>query len=220
MTSSSKGRPHHKHYPPPPKTRFRWNDGEGRYLSAGGILPYDDEGFWVIQEIRGLGRTEWSDIGGKYEVEDCDIWATIAREFGEELYQSSTISRHQVKQWKKVSKIVYINGFKQAPVYLGLCVHLSNMNDITFSPEKFLKNRKKAIQSNGSYSEAYYSSISLRYVKFTELEKEWGSMSYRLKKVLEAIIPEGMKDTYGRLWHPRKAEQSPIKRILQRGSMV
>lgn len=201
------------------KTRFRWHDGEGRYLSAGGILPYNEEGFWVILERRGIGKIEWSDIGGKYEFEDCDIWTTIAREFGEELYQSCVLSRKDVKAFSKHSKIVYINGFKKAPVYLGLCVHTTHMN-VAFSPEKFLKKRQKSISANGNLPEMFYASLELRFMKYTEVEKEWEIMSYRLKKVLEAIIPQDLKEMYSKLWTKKAVRsESPIKRILQRGTL-
>lgn len=201
------------------KTKFRWNDGNGRYLSAGGILPYNEEGFWVILERRGMGKIEWSDIGGKYEFEDCDIWATIAREFGEELYQSASLSRSAVKSFSKESKIVYINGYKKLPVYIGLCVHIDIMG-VVFSPEKFLKKRNKTLIANGNLPEACYPSIQLQFIKYTDIEKEWDCMSYRLKKVLEAIIPQDMRESYHKLWVKKtSSSSSPIKKILQRGSL-
>ena len=55
------------------KKKYRWFDGKGRQLTAGGILPYDDTGIWVIGEEDKSGIT-YTDAGGKYQFEDGDIY--------------------------------------------------------------------------------------------------------------------------------------------------
>lgn len=184
-----------REYPQSRPSKYKWSDGEGRLLSAGGLLPYDDNGIWVIEERRNGGPLEWNDMGGKYEPEDGDIFATIAREFCEELYNSTggCLTRNVLKRWVKgrMCKVAYVNGYKKQPVYVAYCVNVSVLKtiDVKMNPEKFQRRRTKVIKQNPLVPEAYYGAMTLRYIPFSSFHEEVGRMSFRLRKVAEVIIP-------------------------------
>lgn len=185
-----------REYPQSRPSKYKWSDGEGRLLSAGGLLPYDDRGVWVIEERRNGGPLEWNDIGGKYEPEDGDIFTTIAREFCEELYFSTggCLTRNILKSWVKsnVCKVAYVNGFKKQPVYVAYCVDVGIMKtvNIKMDPDKFQRRRIKILKQNPRVPECYYGAITLKYIPFAEVQIELHRMAFRLRKVLEVIIPE------------------------------
>lgn len=177
------------------RIKYKWSDGDGRMLSAGGILPYDEHGIWVIEESRNEGPLEWNDIGGKYEPEDGDIFTTIAREFCEELYNSTDgcLTRNILKRLVKsgVCKTSYVNGYRKQPVYVAYCIHVSILRalNIKLNPTKFQKRRNKILKQNPHVPEVYYGAITLRYIPFDDLPSESNHMSYRLRKVMEPIVP-------------------------------
>lgn len=179
----------------PSRIKYKWSDGEGRLLSAGGLLPYDEHGVWVIEERRNGGPLEWNDIGGKYEPEDGDIYATISREFCEELYNSTDgcLTRNILKRWVKsgMCKVAYVNGYRKQPVYVAYCVNVGVLKTvgIKLDPEKFEKRRNKIILQNPHVPEVYYGAVKLRYILFDNIPEECGKMSYRLRKVIEPITP-------------------------------
>ena len=175
------------------KKKYRWHDGRGRQLTAGGILPYDDNGIWVIEENSRNGDIEWTDTGGKYRFEDCDIYTTIAREFSEEVYHSCNLSRSDVVDIAATHTPTYVNGHQNLPVYICYAVHANVLlkYGVNMSPAMFTKSRQKAILSNPDVPENYYSSINLRYIPFPELDLAMRAMdplhrtfSYRLKRIL------------------------------------
>jgi hypothetical protein len=191
-----------REYPQSRPSKYKWSDGEGRLLSAGGLLPYDDNGIWVIEERRNGGPLEWNDIGGKYEPEDGDIFTTIAREFCEELYNSTggCLTRNVLKRWVKgkMCKVAYVNGYKKQPVYVAYCVSVSVLKtiDIKMNPEKFQRRRTKVVKQNPHVPEAYYGAMTLRYIPFTSFHEEIGRMSFRLRKVAEVITPVEYASTF------------------------
>ncbi len=170
--------------------KFRWDDGQGRQLSAGGILPYDDDGVWVIGE-KVRDEIIYTDIGGKYQYQDGDIYKTVAREFGEELYHSSNITREQVIDISNISGPMYVNGHKNKPVYVCYIVPYSVMKSmrITLNPTLFLKNRVEVLRGNPHVPPDKYDSVTLRYIDFNSLismlAKEKSAISYRLRGVLK-----------------------------------
>ena len=141
---------------------------------------------------------EWTDPGGKYKFEDCDIYNTCAREFGEELYYSSTISRELMMDIVSTHRSVYVNGHNNKPVYICYVVHTDILKSygVKLDPVKFLECREQAITYNPLVPNDYYNSVCLRHVNFSDItEKIYSSshpnidsvpgLSYRLKKILK-----------------------------------
>lgn len=184
----------------PEKKRFRWHDGNGRQLTAGGILPYDDSGIWVVGEMKKNGDIEYTDPGGKYKFEDCDIYTTCSREFGEELYQSSTISREAVINIASTHQPVYVNGHRNCPVYICYVVHVDTLKNygVDLSCSLFDAARQQTIISNPDVPKEYYNSVVLKHIIFSDLvspmklsdsrgepQFEDVRLSYRLKRILK-----------------------------------
>ncbi len=178
------------------KKKFRWHDGNGRQLTAGGLLPYDENGIWVIGEQKKNGSLEWTDPGGKYKFEDCDIYTTISREFCEELYHSTELTRSQVIKFASHNSPIYVNGYCSRPVYVCYTVPLNELQEegINMNPALFAQYRCNTLNSNPDVPRDFYSSIELRHINFTELARELYknyqsktssfTLSYRLKRIL------------------------------------
>ena len=170
--------------------KCRWDDGQGRQLSAGGILPYDDHGIWVIGE-KVRDEIIYTDIGGKYQYQDGDIYKTVAREFGEELYHSSNITREQVIEISKTSGPMYVNGHKNIPVYICYIVPYNFMKSmgIVLNPTLFLEHRAEVLRGNPRVFPDKYDSVVLLHIPFDRLismlTKEKSPISYRLRGVLK-----------------------------------
>ena len=165
--------------------KFRWYDEQGRQLTAGGLLPYDDRGVWVIGEQKTRdGEIEWTDPGGKYKFEDCDIYTTISREFSEELYHSSSISRECILNIKKTNTPTYVNGHRGTPVYICYIVHTDELKkyQVKLDPDLFLRYRQKTLSGNPNVPPEYYSSVKLKHILFSEIGNV--NLSYRLKRIL------------------------------------
>jgi hypothetical protein len=141
---------------------------------------------------------EWTDPGGKYKFEDCDIYTTCSREFGEELYHSASISREAILAIAASHKPVYVNGHRNRPVYICYAVHVNTLRKygVVFSPERFLINRQRTILNNPDVPEDYYNSVRLQHIDFTDLiapmqrsprgapSESPFELSYRLKRIL------------------------------------
>ena len=93
---------------------------DGKKLAAGGIIFFDTidntKGLWLIKEEEDENFI-YTDLGGKYDHNDGDIFATISREFREETYNTSEISYKNTASISK-NKYLYINGYDENPVYL------------------------------------------------------------------------------------------------------
>jgi hypothetical protein len=166
--------------------KFRWHDEQGRQLTAGGLLPYDDKGIWVIGEKKTKdSELEWTDTGGKYKFEDCDIYTTISREVSEELYYSSILSREAILKIKETHTPVYVNGHQSKPVYICYIVHIDILQKygLYLDRDLFINYRNKAINSNPDVPPEYYSSIDLKHLTFESLN--FSPLSYRLKRILK-----------------------------------
>nr|QBK86520.1 MAG: hypothetical protein LCMAC102_03150 [Marseillevirus LCMAC102] len=178
------------------KKKFKWDDSNGRHLTAGGLLPYDENGIWVIGEHQKNGTLEWTDPGGKYKFEDCDIYTTISREFCEELYHSAELTRSQVIKFASHNSPIYVNGSCNRPVYICYVIPLTELQEegIHMNPVLFAQYRCNALRSNPDVPRDFYSSIELRHINFTELAQELYDnhksktssfiLSYRLKRIL------------------------------------
>lgn len=180
--------------------KFRWHDPYGRQLTAGGILPYDDNGMWAIVEKK-KSNLELSDMGGKYHFEDGDIYFTIAREFCEELYHSVDVTRKNILDLTEKGEFCYILGYNAIPVYGVLVIHTDELEKlgIRLCPELFSLQRKKIIAQNPHVPDEYYSSVELKHIPFADLkeyyEKKPCYISNRLSRIIKnSLIYEKMKN--------------------------
>jgi len=172
--------------------KFKWHDGRGRELTAGGLLPYDDKGIWVIGEKKSKNSSiEYTDAGGKYRFEDGDIYFTISREVSEELYHSLSLTREAMLKIRDNHSPTYVNGPCNIPVYICYVVHVKDLRKygVVLNPVLFDKNRKKVLKGNPDVPTEFYSSVELRYLRFKEFEdndiKPKINLSHRLKRILK-----------------------------------
>ena len=75
---------------------------DDKRLTAGGIFFYEEKngikGLWLLKEDD-FGKDIFTDFGGKYDYNDGDIYATISREFREEVYNTQEISYKEIKNY-------------------------------------------------------------------------------------------------------------------------
>jgi len=173
--------------PKTPRKKYRWFDGKGRQLTAGGILPYDDEGIWVIGE-RDKSGLIYTDAGGKYQFEDGDVFKTIARELGEETYHTCEMTRSQVLDLYNTYQPVYVNGHKNRPVYICLVVPTTALPSLEFDETalsaKFEKARQEVLKGNPMVPPDHYRSAVIQRLTFKRIGAGEYRLSYRLKRVL------------------------------------
>jgi len=174
------------YYKSKPK-KYSYLDEDGNSLSAAGILPYDEKGIWLIGE-KGKNAVLYTDIGGRYEYHDCDIYQTISREFNEELYHSVEITRSQVEELYPKSKKLYLKGPKGDIVYVSLLIHVDTLAklDIHLSPDRFSQCRDKVVKANSNVPDKLYESVELKYFTYPEIEMvlKKNTVSTRLRKIL------------------------------------
>ncbi len=163
---------------------------DGMNMTAGGILPYDDTGVWLLEEKTRSG-TEWSDPGGKYRYEDCDIYVTISREFMEELFYSVSLSRENVITIDKTHNPIYVSGHDRKPVYQCYVVHTDELKKygVDINIDAFMAYKKRAIRKN-PYVRVDYYPLDLRKISYEELydalknKKDSINLSFRVKKII------------------------------------
>lgn len=166
--------------------KYRWTEPTtGNQLTAGGILFFDDKGIWVVGERNKLGVV-YTDIGGKYNFEDGTIFATIARELGEETYHSCSVSTQQIEKVAEVFPFVYVNGHQNLPVYACLVVPVTFINGVVLDPKIFEERRQKIFSQNPFVQKEKYASLCLKYLTFEEIRKENPNLSFRLKRILRS----------------------------------
>lgn len=168
--------------------KFRWHTKEGFELTAGGILPYDETGIWVVAETRKKSK-EYTDLGGKYRFEDCDIYATIAREFSEELFFTAELRRSDVLKIANTFERVFVYGHDRNPVYMCYLVPSDYLKkefgvDLVNATEEFPRARKDTLRSNPHVPPLYFSSLEFCHLNFEELKKESTPLSYRLRRII------------------------------------
>lgn len=173
-------------------------------LSAGGLIPYDSNGFWCVVEQNNEDptNTKLTDVGGKYRFEDIDIDGCIAREWNEETYYIAELRRRDVqnlrqKQRTKSSYIMTDRGDR--PTYLCLFVHIDDLNEITGTTETqplsnplvFENARKSALSLNKRVPHYFYKTLELKYIKFDQIDElhktsdiKWG---FRLNKLITVL---------------------------------
>lgn len=172
-----------------PGRTYKWCDSNsGTTLTAGGILFYDGEGIWVIGE-KDKNGVVFSDIGGRYNYEDGNIWVTIARELREETYGLCEMFSSEIIELSKNYPPVYVNGHENTPTYICLVVPISALGidqrkHFTLDPLVYAEKRQKTLEENPDVPPDYYP-LMLTKLKYTELQEEsYARLRYRLKRVL------------------------------------
>lgn len=191
--------------PQPKKAlKFRYIDEDGNKISAGGITFYEEKdgvkGIWLTKE-EDNDKIVYTDFGGKYDYNDGDIFATIAREFREETYNTCEISYKQLKNTPK-DKFVYIDGYDKTPVYVSIVDKLENY-DIVFDSEKVKEQRKKILKSNPTIPEKWYKTLDVEFVTFEDIKGGKKLLSDRFKTVLKNICncPQNYNEDIARFFH-------------------
>jgi len=172
-------------FTPHVKKKYRWLDNRGRQLTAGGILPYDETGVWVIGETDKSGNITYTDAGGKYQFEDGDIYKTIAREFGEETYHTCELTRSQVLELYNTFEPVYVNGHKNRPVYVCLVIPRLAISSLKFDSFKMKEARNEVLKNNPNVPPEYYNSVNIKHLSYDQLSSDDIRISYRLKRILK-----------------------------------
>lgn len=176
------------------KKKYRWTDPKTGYkLYGAGIIFYDDNGIWVIGESKKNG-VELTDMGGKYNVEDGNICATIARELSEETYHTCELTRSQVETLSRVYHKVYMLDQNKNPIYVCLIVPLSAVHNygVCLNPNRFLRSRRRTLNENPDVPKHWFNSLFLYYIGYDKLDSlmnntvtdEGYKLSYRLKSIL------------------------------------
>lgn len=150
--------------------RFRYHDENGYQLTAAGITIIEEDGIWLIGEKSKSGKILYTDIGGRYEFADGDIYQTISREFNEELYHSCEITRSKIKELYPSSTKLYLRNNRKQPVYVTLVVNIKDLG-IKLSPQSFIECRKEVIKHNPTVTDSNYESVELRLFKYHEIDK-------------------------------------------------
>lgn len=164
--------------------RRKWTDPDtGHSLSAGGILFYDEVGIWVVGE-KEHGELKYSDIGGKYEYEDGNIWTTIRRELYEETYGCCDVLSGDIVDLSKKYPPVYVNGHKRTPVYACLVVPITEtllFTNFLLDSDAFAIRRKQTLKENSEVPTDYYPFV-LKKILYRDLKNQ--RLSYRLQRIL------------------------------------
>jgi hypothetical protein len=165
--------------------KFIFHDDQGRRIHAGGLLLYDDLGFWVIKEFC-KETYKLIDPGGKYVFQDCHIINTICREFCEETYFVIDISPTKVKELldEKKAEMIYICfDTSNNPTYACILINTNHLNLKEDLVEKFVENRKRTLLNNPFVPPNYYSSFEFCYILFSEIKQWIPHFHYRLKQI-------------------------------------
>lgn len=176
--------------------KYRGWDGE-YMLSAGGIIPYDDSGFWCILEHDG----KLTDIGGKYRFEDIDIDGCVAREWNEETYCIAELRRKDIKTLAKSpnTKVAYVwDNYNVNRTYKSYMIKIDEILHVTgeseFTSEMFTNARNNAISLNERVPEQMYKSMELRYIPYSDVESNNHLFSFRLKHLSTHLLELCLKN--------------------------
>jgi len=183
----------HNSQMPPKRFKPRWLDPTTGYqLSAGGILFYDDLGFWAVTERDSGNSMVYTDPGGRYTYEDGTIWATIAREVCEETYQLVQLTPHTVQKWAQTSQLSYVRDASGVPAYVCLLVHTTELKgeDAILDGTHFALAREQILKQNPMVPPSYYKTQSLEYIEFRNvasnhlISAQSPKLSFRLKQIV------------------------------------
>ena len=174
----------------------RWIDKD-KILYAGGIIITDnvrgEDGIWTIMEYDNNTLVH-TDIGGRYEYNDGDVFATIVRELREELYNCAEVSYKTLKGLPSRSK-VYISGKKKNPIYLSIIVSAQDigLKDV-LSKINIKSAREEIIRHNPEISPFRYKTIDLKFISFKDIKNKKCIMSRRLGEIIiESFLLENIR---------------------------
>ncbi len=171
-----------------PGEKYRWHDpNSDDQITAGGILFYDDTGFWAVGEIDDATNNTitYTDPGGRYTPEDGTIWTAIRRELYEETYGVCDFLVKDIIEWSKKYGVIKVDGHLKKPVYVCLCVPVSAVPDLKFDTELFITNRNKLLLQNPyAPTHIHFKPVVLQKISYAEAETHKYKLSYRLKSIL------------------------------------
>lgn len=154
------------------------SNGEHYNFCGGGVVLYNDNGLWVVSETCG-NKVEYTDIGGKYNYNDGNIYACISRELAEETFHTIEVPSSVLKNVPKIEKIL-TEKFKS---YLCLFIHTDAL-DIKIDRKEFHRARNETVNNNFDCKHLY-KQIDLIFIPYKDLEENRERFSYRLKKLLK-----------------------------------
>lgn len=168
-------------------TKIKWVDEKGRNLYAGGIIftdrVKDEDGIWTIIESDASGLVH-TDIGGRYDFNDGDIYATIARELREELYNCLEIPYSKIRDLPDSAR-VYTFGHQKQPVYLCMVVSAEEMGVKDILPNiDIQKARSEIVAHNPDVPEFWYRTIDLVFLPFRAIRERECAISRRLGEII------------------------------------
>lgn len=173
--------------------KYRWHDNKGRRLSGGGLLIYDSEGVWFVGEKKN-NSIVFTDPGGKYRFEDCDIFTTVAREVMEELYNTVQVTGAHIESISEKEDPIYVHDHLGRPTYVCFLVEVETFEKLTNSrlePDRFLRSRTKTLCHNPEVPEDKYNTVSLVKMPFHEIADYMNdatrsnTLNYRVKQILQ-----------------------------------
>jgi len=168
------------------KNKECWYDPDkNANISAGGLLIYNDEGVWLIKEMK-KNKINYTDPGGRYRFEDCHIHNCIIREFNEETYFSFNLSL-DVKSIFDDCVYVYSYG---KPVYMCYMIRsedISSFLQIELDTSIVLERREEILENNKDLPENFYTSLNYDFVTYEFIRSNFDKMSYRLKRILKSF---------------------------------
>ena len=167
------------------KRMSRWKDENGNLIPAAGWIPFNSLGIWVIAEKWGK-KKYYTDIGGRYRFDDGDIWATIAREFSEETYQSTCLTRDDIISLLPFSRRYLLRDSRGKICYLCCMIPTGQLSlrNKKLDWRKFQERRKEVISTNPHHT---FRICELRFLSYEDLLSKRYCLSIRLKKMLPWI---------------------------------
>lgn len=158
---------------------------------AGGILFYNQDGFYAVKDVNRQMCIEYNDFGGKFVYEDMNIYGTIARELCEKSYQLCQLVPEFVRRLSLIFPPFDLNDEPER--YYSLCVDLndklleeekqsSSSCIVKFDSDKFSQAKKTIIEECGNFKGRLFR--ELEFIKFDE------AYNYPLGFRLEIILSE------------------------------
>lgn len=181
----------------PRKHRYKEADSN-ICLAGGGVIFFNSLGMFLLKEKAYSRRRKEhiTDIGGKYNSDDIDIYQTISRELSEESYHEINLTREAIRFFyneDECTKKVYINETPNS--YVILFLHTSLLPAIL--QDKFRSNiidfktsREYALKCNPNVCEHHYRSLCLTQYRFDTIKKFFNQggpdciLSTRFHKIL------------------------------------
>ena len=156
---------------------------DDKRLTAGGIFFYEEingkKGLWLLKE------DDYTDFGGKYDYNDGDIYATISREFREEVLNTQEISYKDIKSIP-ANHHIYINGYDAHPVYLCVIVHIDRFN-IKLDSDLIRTEKQKVLKANPKVPRDWYKTEDVNFVYLDHIQRGGVIISRRLRSILTTL---------------------------------